>query len=500
MSDGCVTVGHCIEGLPISQLVWELLLCAFMACFWLGAMNEPTPFAMGLISTDWSLSELRVEAVLAVLSIGNAISLVLFGWLADRYGRALVMRSLLLLTIAAGLFVQGSRSLELTLWARFLIGLCSGGIMAVLLTLVAELLPAQGRGFYLTVWSCGRPIGALFAVIVSCLLPQMQWTSFIFLLMLPPMVLYILCRLDVIPESPRFLYLAGKREEGYYTLLDMYDKEALCLPWAPESISLTSSPDPKEVKAIGLETLRYSDATSTAFLCLIVFFINCASQCMRAWMPMTALTTASQQNPLVLITFPFSQAHLGGGPGLSLLQSPPDHHLVMVVAQGYMLEICGIVLCAAASFVISRRWLIRGALVLAACLSFATTSAERHHMWFSAGPLYGAVLMAQSAALNFILVYTCERFPTSSRASAVGLVLFFGQVAQLFMPAMGVVLLRHLSEHSVLSVFNSLYLVALLLTFQLPLPSRERPLHDIDEGKAGKDARRKRLGASYQSV
>ena len=104
--------------------------------------------------------------------------------------------------------------------------------------------------------------------------------------------------------------------------------------------------------------------------------------------------------------------------------------------------------------------------------------------WFSAGPLYGAVLMAQSAALNFILVrdaqcarhhiarsdqndtecvpcaknrsrscqsrkvYTCERFPTSSRqatiqplagqkqlqnpsrfdrASAVGLVLFFGQ-------------------------------------------------------------------------
>lgn len=39
------------------------------------------------------------------------------------------------------------------------------------------------------------------------------------------------------------------------------------------------------------------------------------------------------------------------------------------------------------------------------------------------------------------------------------------------------------------------YLVALLLTFQLPLPSfRERTLHDIDEGKAGRDAqRRKRL-------
>ena len=31
----------------------------------------------------------------------------------------------------------------------------------------------------------------------------------------------------MIPESPRFLYLMGKREEGYFTLLDMYDKAGL---------------------------------------------------------------------------------------------------------------------------------------------------------------------------------------------------------------------------------------------------------------------------------
>ena len=36
-----------------------------------------------LITQDWSLSELSVQAVLAVMSIGNATSLVLFGWLAE---------------------------------------------------------------------------------------------------------------------------------------------------------------------------------------------------------------------------------------------------------------------------------------------------------------------------------------------------------------------------------------------------------------------------------
>ncbi|CAK9107098.1 Aurora kinase B-A [Durusdinium trenchii] len=223
---------------------------------------------------------------------------------------------------------------------------------------------------------------------------------------------------------------------------------------------------------------------------------------------------------------------------LALLQSPPDHHSVMVVAQGYMLELCGIVLCATVSSaagsrrrsdgptveetspgadgkgtkemwpakhldspgyqVLSRRWLIRGALLCAAVLSFATTAAEG---WFSAGPLYGAVLIAQSAAFNFLLVYTCEKFPTSSRASAVGLVLFFGEVARFFMPALGIVLLRHMSQFTVVSIFNSLYLVAFVLTFQLPLPSfREKPLHDIDESR-GKDAlKRKRLGVTYQTV
>lgn len=502
MSDGRVTVGHCIEGLPMGLFVWELLLCAFLACFWLGAMNEPTPFAMGLVATDWSFNELSVQAVLAVMSIGNSISLLAFGWLADRYGRALVMRNLLLLTIAAAIFMQGSRSLELTLWGRFLVGLSSGGLMAAMLPLLAELLPAKSRGFYLTVWTCGRPAGALFAVIISCLLPRMQWTNFIFLLTLPAVVLYILCRLEVVPESPRFLYLVGRREEGYFTLLDIYDKEMTCLPWAPESVSLTSSPESKEVKA-GLEKLHSSDATITAFLCLIVFMINCASQCTQAWVPMTTLATSSTlANPLALIAFPFvqvvqsPQVH-----SLALLQSPPDHHSVMVVAQGYMLELCGIVLCATVSSVLSRRWLIRGALLCAAVLSFATTAAEGRRMWFSAGPLYGAVLIAQSAAFNFLLVYTCEKFPTSSRASAVGLVLFFGEVARFFMPALGIVLLRHMSQFTVVSIFNSLYLVAFVLTFQLPLPSfREKPLHDIDESR-GKDAlKRKRLGVTYQTV
>lgn len=44
------------------------------------------------------------------------------------------------------------------------------------------------------------------------------------------------------------------------------------------------------------------------------------------------------------------------------------------------------------------------------------------------------------------------------------------------------------------------YVVAFVLTYQLPFPSKERPLHDIDDPKTGNLLKRKRLGVSYQSV
>mmetsp|Transcript_36833 Transcript_36833/g.68591 ORF Transcript_36833/g.68591 Transcript_36833/m.68591 type:complete len:505 (+) Transcript_36833:145-1659(+) len=504
MSDGYVTVGQCIEGLPIGCFVWELLLCAFVAYFWLGALNEPTPFALGLLSTDWSYTEFNVQAVLAAMGVGNAISVLLGGWFSDKLGRAAVIRVLALSTVSCGLFVQSSRTLSQTLCARLLLGLSSGGLMAALVPLLAELLPARGRGFYMTVWCCGRPAGALCAVVIGCLLPRLDWTNFVFMMTAPAIVLYVLCRLDVLPESPRYLYLAGRREEGYVTLAEMYDKEMMCLPWGPDSVSLTTSSEVKEVKA-GLRSLANSDAAVTAWLCLVVFFSHCASQCMRAWVPTILATHTAEKAPVTLLALSLMQAGPKDPSALSLLAtaSDADRHLVMVMAQGYMLEMFGIVLCAAISSVISRKYLIRGALFLAAGLSLAASAAERQGRWFTAGPLYGMALVAHSAAANFLLVFTCERFPTVSRASAVGLVLFFAQVAELFAPAMGMVLLNRFSVHSSVIAFNSLYFLAFLLSFPLPLPAhRERTLHDVEE-KGVKDplkGRQKRLGVTYQTV
>ncbi|CAE8620217.1 unnamed protein product [Polarella glacialis] len=500
MSDGSVTVAHCVEGLPVGAFLWEVLLCAFLASFLLGALCEPSPFALGLVSTEWLQTEQSIQAISASLALGNFLSVLVAGWMADRYGRLSVIRSSIFMTLCCGMVVQSATTLGQALASRLLLGLASGALVAVLMTLVAELLPSKRRGFYLTVWCCGKPAGSLFAILVSCLGPGMGWSTFSSLMLVPAMVLYILARVDMLPESPRHLYLVGRRHEGYNILLDMYEKELLPLPWAPDSIAVTTAPSKSATagsKAIAssFRSVAWSNAALTAWLCIAVFFVSAADQCMKTWAP---------AGPSM------KEAVLMGGTSLSLLGYDPlrmeqnDHRFVLVLAQGYMMELIGIVLCAFLSSWISRKQMVQYSLLSAAVFSVAALALEQRGWLLLSGPLVGMQLVAQAAALNFLQVFACEKFPTSCRATTVALVVCSGQLARFCMPAVAGLLVRRVSDSTAIFSFSCMYLVGLLVSFQLPLPSgREKPLHDVEEERGPKEALAKgarKHPVTYQTV
>lgn len=518
MSDGCVTVSQCVEGLPIGCFVWELLLGAFLAAFFLGALNEPSTFNLGLVSTEWAMTEQSNQLLSASLVLGNCLSVLPSGYLADKHGRSAVIRTSIILTLSAGILVQSARTLMQTLIARFLLGLASGGLVAVLMPLVAELLPSRRRSFYLTIWCCGKPAGALFIIFLSCLLRRIEWSIYVTLTLAPAVFLYLLCRLGVLPESPRHLYLVGRRDEGYNTLLDMYEKEMLPLAWAPDSIAVTCMPaktcSSSEGKASTSNRFAISsDAAVTAWLCVVVFCVSAAAQCMKAWQP-TLLTMEGNSHPirqehLALLAFPFAQVHHSVRPPaeeLSSLNQPgphlvfpdhPDHRVILVLTQGYMLELLGIILCAFISTAVSRKTLVRWSLFCAAFFSFGAIATEQRGYLLTTGPLIGAQMIAHSAALNFLLVFACERFPTSCRAKAVGLITLFGQLGRSVMPALAGLLLQRTSAVVAVASFNGLYILAWLVSLQLPLPAhRERPLHDV----CGKGSSESLTGGMKRSV
>lgn len=521
MSDGCVTVSQCVEGLPIGCFVWELLLAAFLAAFFLGALNEPSPFALGLVSTEWVMTEQNNQLLAASLALGNCLSVLPSGYLADKHGRSAVIRTSILLTMGAGVLVQSARTLMQTLLARFFLGLASGGLVAVLMPVVAELLPSKQRSFYLTIWCCGKPAGALFVIFLSCLLRRIESSIYVTLTLAPAVFLYLLCRLGVLPESPRHLYLAGRRDEGYNTLLDIYEKEMLPLAWSPDSIGVTCMPAKTCSTSEGKASTRFaisSDAAVTAWLCVVVFCVSAAAECTKAWQP-TLLTMEGNSHPvrpehLALLAFPFAQTHhsqrlpaeeLFGldhpGPRL-VFPDQPDHRVILVLTQGYMLELLGIILCAFISTAVSRKTLIRWSLCCAAISSFGAILMEQRGYVLASGPLIGSQMIAHSAALNFLLVFACERFPTSCRARAVGFIILFGQMGRSVMPALAGLLLQHTSAVVAVASFNCLYILAWLVSLQLPLPAhRERPLHDVC-GKSSSEplAAGKKRSVTYQTV
>lgn len=565
MSDGYVTVAQCVEGLPIGRFAWELMICGFICWFLLGAINESTPLSFSFISTEWAPSGQSAAALAAALALGNFLAVLAGGWVADRHGRLAVIRPALLMTICCGMVMQAARTFFQAVAARFILGLASGGLLGVMPPLIAELMPSEHRGFYLTIWCSGWPAGGLFSIMVGCLLPSLNWRAFYTITLVPALALYLCTKAEMLVESPRYLYMAGRREEGYNTLLDMYDAENLPLPWAAESIAVTCGPTPSSSTdglfgmAIGTSGNTASKNTGisrgavTALLAIAMFFVSAAAQSMKLWMPAMLVAQRADEvteahahqltqrgfntmgfsgaglaeNPRSFDSFEDAslrglgirrmrwpqQFHFADGPKalglLSMAEAPymlsePDYSVVLVLAQAYIVEIIGVIVCAYLASWINRKRMVQWPLVMASFFSLASLGAAEAGSPLLCGPLIGLQLVAQIASLSFLQVFTSEHFPTSQRAKATAVVQFSAQLGNFVMPIVGGFVVQKVSAAGALLFFSGLYLVAWIATVRLPLPvGREQPLHDVDEPRCQRDggqrARKRAALSTYQT-
>lgn len=487
----------------------------------------------------------------AALALGNFLAILAGGWVADRHGRLSVVRPALLMTIACGMIVQTARNFYQAIIARFVLGLVSGSLLGVMPPLIAELLPSRNRGFYLTIWCCGWPAGALFSIMVGCLLPSLNWRAFYTIVLVPAIVLYVCTRADMLPESPRFLYLAGRRDEGYNTLLDMYETEGLPLPWSAETIAVTCAPSrpgsTSTAEGSGSSSAHLnpkagnqSGVMVTAWLAITMFCVSAAAQSMKLWMPMMLVAhkadTAGRHQSLRhhhnyqgtpneygslfgLATgqrFPGShQFHFAEGPNavslLGMAHAPymlpePDYSVVLVLAQAYIVEMVGVIVCAYISTWVNRKHMVQWPLLAAAFFTLAALAAAEAGSVLLCGPLIGMQLAAQATGLNFLQVFTSEYFPTSRRAKTCAVVNFAAQLGNFAMPMAGGLVVQRVSAAGALIFFSALYIVGWIISLRLPLPtSREQPLHDVDEAKPSREggARARKRGPaviSYQTI
>lgn len=124
-------------------------------------------FLLVPIRNDLGLTDAQLSLVLGASLGATAVGGVLFGWLADRFGRKPVL-SITILTYSLGTLLCGlAPGLGGLLLFRVITGLGVGGEWATGQTLVGETFPAKLRGRFAAIMQTGAPVGVGLAAIVG---------------------------------------------------------------------------------------------------------------------------------------------------------------------------------------------------------------------------------------------------------------------------------------------------------------------------------------------
>jgi sugar porter (SP) family MFS transporter len=172
------------------------------------------------VKRTFALSTLMEEWVVSIVLIGAMMGAIVGGAVADRIGRRAT------LVWAGGIFIVGSLLAPLSanvfvlIVARAIIGIGIGFTSVTAPVYVSELAPPQSRGMLIGLYQFALTVGIALADLVGYWLAAQQAWRLMFGLAVVPTVFFLAVILTV-PESPRWLFAHGRREDAA-AVLNLY--------------------------------------------------------------------------------------------------------------------------------------------------------------------------------------------------------------------------------------------------------------------------------------
>ncbi|HEX2542246.1 MAG TPA: MFS transporter [Caldimonas sp.] len=205
------------EDAPLGRAHWRLMIVLTIAL----VIDVMKPASLGFVvpgmREEYALSAAAVAWLPFAALCGTVVGSVLWGWLADLYGRRASI--LLSAVIFVGTSICGSMpSLWWNVGMCFVMGAAAGGMLPVTYALLAETMPSKQRGWALVLVGGLGAVGGYLAAsaLAAWLLPLFGWRSLWFLNLPTGLVLVFLN--VFIPESPKFLMALGRVREAHVVL------------------------------------------------------------------------------------------------------------------------------------------------------------------------------------------------------------------------------------------------------------------------------------------
>ena len=205
------------EDAPLGAAHWRLMIVLTIAL----VIDVMKPASLGFVvpgmRDEYAVSAATVAWLPFAALCGTVVGSVLWGWLADLYGRRASI--LLSAVMFVGTSICGAMpSIWWNVGMCFLMGAAAGGMLPVTYALLAETMPSKQRGWALVlVGGLGAAGGYLAASALSAwLVPILSWRILWFLNL--PTGLALIFLNVFIPESPKFLLALGRIREAHLVL------------------------------------------------------------------------------------------------------------------------------------------------------------------------------------------------------------------------------------------------------------------------------------------
>ncbi|KOO47996.1 MFS transporter [Viridibacillus arvi] len=161
-------------------------------------------FAMTMIISEFNIDLATGGLISSITNIGMLLGGIIFGVLADKYGRVKVFTYTVLL-FAMGTALTGlATNIEQVYIYRFIAGLGAGGEYGIGMALVAEAWPKNKQGRASSYVSVGAQYGVIIAALLSAIiLPTLGWRA-LFFVGVVPVIFAVIVRKNL-DESPEWL-------------------------------------------------------------------------------------------------------------------------------------------------------------------------------------------------------------------------------------------------------------------------------------------------------